>query len=165
MSRMWHAQFFCKDLVGCRLHVWYNTKATHKGCGNSAWERWFKDNLSKATAHSKLAPLRYNTQSIFEYIAEWESCGAQLASRNTTIDKERLVTMFTKSFGDRIKSPYVEVINGLVTKEDLTWQPLTSQKLQKNIYLQSEKSPTKTRAKKAFIVRQKFGAQKRHTYR
>lgn len=81
--------------------------------------------FSKTSVKSTLERLKYTEQPLHENIAKWESYAVPLASIHAPKDERLLMTMFTKSFGERVESLLRAVISALLTKKVLTGQKLS----------------------------------------
>lgn len=68
------------------------------------------------TVPTKLAWMKYTAETMHEYAAKWESCAEQLASMDTSMDEELLVTIFTESFGTCLKSRYGMALSALIKR-------------------------------------------------
>lgn len=76
------------------------------------------------------AQMKFTGQLMRTFVAKWESCFAQPASTDAPVDEELLVTMFTEFIGHLSKLLYGVTLSAFFTKNDHTWQVLTSQLLQ-----------------------------------
>lgn len=82
--------------------------------------------FSEATTRPTLAPTKYTGWLMRECVAKWELCAAWLVTMYAVMDEELLATRFTESLGDSLKSSHRMMFSTSLTKEDLTFQALTS---------------------------------------
>lgn len=88
-------------------------------------------NAARVQLQSRLARMRYSSQSMGDYLDSFEEIFNRLSGMNSQVDESLQVAMLLASFGEKTQSDYGHVIATIQgSTEDLTWDSVAARLLQ-----------------------------------
>ena len=95
-------------------------------------ERYAVSNLvTKVQLHTKLARMSYRGQVMSEYVGDFESIFNQLATMGSVLTEDMKVATFLASFGDKLRSPFGQIVTVLQSKDSaVSWEIVSSTLMQ-----------------------------------
>lgn len=106
---------------------------------DNPYRMWYKlneryavaNNATRVQLQAKLTRLRYNGQTIGDFISDFETAFNRLAGIYVPVEEGSQVAMFLAAFGDKTKSEYGQIITTIQgSQQSLTWESVTAKLLQ-----------------------------------